>query len=152
MRRTVMLLGFALLLAVLIPGRMTAQQQGAAQTRERPDFSGTWRSSSAPAMTIQQNDQTLTVSAGSDSQTVNLTGAETRVERQGRNFAYTETSQARWVSSALVITKTTVSPIGTWQDLDVLSLDYGNKLTVVKLWTQTTAPLMGTTTATYTRD
>ena len=74
-------------------------------------------------MTIQQTGQTLTVSIGSDSQTVNLTGAETQAERQGRNFAYTETSQARWVGSALVVTKTTVSPIGTWQDLDVFSLD-----------------------------
>lgn len=141
--RTVVLVGVAAILGVLNQGRMTAQ--------ERPDFSGTWTSSSGPALAIKQSGQTLTVSTGAETQAINLDGSESQTRRQGRSFDYTQTSQARWVGSALLITRTTVSPIGTWQDLDVYSLDYGNKLTVVRIWTQTTAPMMGTTTSAYTR-
>jgi hypothetical protein len=115
----------------------------------RPDFSGRWTSSSGLVLAVQQQGQTLTVTRNSQTSTYNLDGSPSQFEREGRNFRSTLTAQARWVGSALLVTTTTVSPIGTWQDLEVYSLDYSDTLNVVHVFTQTTAPFMGTTTSTY---
>ena len=117
----------------------------------RPDFSGAWNGAGA-SLTIKQDAKTLTVTTGVDTRTYNLDGSDSRFEKKtDRGTVSQLTAQVRWVGSALLITTTTVSSIGTWQDLEVYSLDYGPKLTVVQVGTQTTRPMMYTTTTTYTR-
>ena len=133
MRRSAWLL---VVVAITLGGRTAAQS--------RPDFSGTW---SAPdsVLTIKQDAVTLTVSEGTDTRIYNLDGSE-RTDRVGKSQL---TAQARWVGSALVIATTTDSPIGKWQDLQVFSLDYGPKLSVVQVGAQMTQGMMYTTTKTY---
>jgi hypothetical protein len=134
---------FAWILAVItiaVTARVGAQA--------RPDFSGTW--GSPASLTIKQDARTLTVTTGGETRTYNLDGSDSRFERRSdRGTTSQLTSQATWVGSALVITTTTVSSIGTWEDLEVYSLDYGPKLTVVRVGTQTTRPMMYTTTTVY---
>ena len=146
-------------LALVLAALAGSDSRPAAQSR-RPDFSGSWKLASASGsggspsrLTIVQNDTTLTVTAGEQVRTYNLDGADTEVREVYPNTAATHTSQARWVGSALIIATTTAtSSIGTWQDMDVYSLDYGPKLVVVRVVTQTTSPMMATTTGVYERN
>jgi len=126
------------LIAVTVGGRLTAQQS-------RPDFSGAWTTPKS-SLSIRQDATTLTVSEGTEARTYNLDGSDSRFSN-ARGTQYT--ARTRWVGSALVISTTTVSQIGTWEDLQVYSMDYGPKLTVVNVFTQTTRPMMGTETRTY---
>jgi hypothetical protein len=114
----------------------------------RPDFSGTWTAPGS-SLTIRHAGTTLTVIEGTETRNYNLDGSDRPVERIGRADSSKMTAQARWVGSALVIATTTVSSIGTWQDLEVYSMDYGPKLSVVQVGTQTTSTLMYTVTKTY---
>jgi hypothetical protein len=115
----------------------------------RPDFSGAW-SGSGKSLTIQQNATTLAVTEGTQKRTYNLDGSESRFE-DANQYRSQMTARTRWVGSALVIETTTVSSIGTWQDLEVYSVDYGPKLSVVQVGTQTTHPMMYTTVETFTK-
>jgi len=121
---------------------------GSVAAQARPDFSGTW---GAPdSLTIKQDARTLTVTTRGETRTYNLDGSDSRFERRSDSGTTSQlTAQAKWVGSALLITTTTVSSIGTWEDLEVYSLDYGPKLTVVRVGTQTTRPMMYTTTTVY---
>ena len=130
--------------ALSLVGRVTAQQA-------RPDFSGKWQSEGA-SLVIKQDLATLTVADGSETTTYNLNGTETQRQQTGAKGTSTLTSRVQWVGSAMVVSTTTASPIGTWQDLDVYSMDYGPKLNVVHVGTQTTMPMMSTKTRTYTRN
>jgi len=119
----------------------------AAQTP--PDFSGDWKTPGS-SLTIRQDAKTLAVTTGGETRTYNLDGSDSRFERRSNRGTVSQlTAQAKWVGSALLVTTTTVSSIGTWQDLEVYSLDYGPKLTVVRVGTQTTRPMMYTTTTAY---
>jgi hypothetical protein len=117
---------------------------GPVAAQSRPDFSGAW---TAPDMSlaIRQNGTTMTVNEGGEVKTYNLDGSDSRFSKGNTQY----TARARWVGSALVIATTTVSSIGTWEDLEVYSLDYGPKLTVVYVGTQTTRPMMFTQTKTF---
>lgn len=119
-----------------------------AVAQSRPNFAGTWTQSNGTVLSITQNGQAISVTSGADKLHYNLDGSDSR--NSGANGS-TLTSQARWVGSALVVATTTMSPIGTWQDLDFYSMDYGPKLIVVHVRTQTTNPMMGTTVETYVR-
>jgi hypothetical protein len=125
---------------------------GGVAAQGRPDFSGTWRSADS-TLTIRQDDKTIVITAvGGKTAIYNLDGTDRRVaERTDRGTTSQVTTQAKWVGSALVITSTTVSSMGTWQDLEVYSLDYGPKLTKVLVGSQTTQGMMYTTTSTYVR-
>jgi hypothetical protein len=112
--------------------------------QSRPDFSGAW-TGPAGSLTIQQNEGTLTVSEGADVRTLNLDGSAGRFAKGDTQY----TARTRWVGSALVVSITTASPVGTWEDLEVYSLDYGPTLTVVYVGTQTRRPMMFTQTRTY---
>ena len=128
---------------------ITLSQHVSAQAR--PDFSGVWNAPGS-SLTIRQDEKTLRITQGAETRLYNLDGSDSRFERRtDRGTSSQLTAQVRWVGSALVVTTTTVSSIGTWQDLEVYSLDYGPKLTVVEVGTQTTRPMMYTTTVTYTR-
>jgi hypothetical protein len=116
-------LAWLLIVAVSIPG-------GRANAQSRPDFSGTWTTPGSSPLTIKQDAKTLTVTEGAQTRTFNLDGSESRFGEK--------TAQARWVGGS------------NWQDLEVYSLDYGPKLTVVQVGTQTTHPMMYTTVNTYT--
>jgi hypothetical protein len=130
------LIWLVILVAVTFVGRLTAQS--------RPDFSGTWTGPER-SLTIRQDGATLTVGEGTETRIYNLDGSESRFFKNDTKY----TAWTRWVGSALVIATTTVSSIGTWEDLEVYSLDYGPKLTVVYVGTQTTRPMMFTQTKTY---
>jgi hypothetical protein len=120
--------------------------------QSRPDFSGTWNAPGSPlTITIRQDDRTLTIGQGPDARIYNLDGSDSHFQATGRIGVSQLTAHARWVGAALVIATTTVSPIGTWEDLEVYSLDYGSKLSVVQVGTQTTSPMMSTTVKTYTK-
>jgi hypothetical protein len=134
---------------LLVVGLLLGLGDAVTAQGNRPDFSGRWTSPVGPALTIQRQGQAMTVTTESDTRTYNLDGSPSQFQREGRNFRSTVTAQAQWIGSALVVTTRTVSPIGTWQDLEVYSLDYGDTLTVVRVFTQTTEPFMGTTTSTY---
>jgi hypothetical protein len=114
-----------------------------------PNLSGTWTQSNGEPLTIAQSGSTLTVTEGGQPRPYNLDGMETKFERVTPRFTESLTAQAHWVSSALVVTITTVSPIGTWQDIEVYSVDYGGKLNRVKVSSAKTQPMMATTTQTY---
>jgi hypothetical protein len=117
----------------------------------RPDFSGVWNAPGS-SVTIRQDEKTFSITQGTETRIYNLDGSDSRFERRSHRGTSSQlTAQARWVGSALVVTTTTVSSIGTWQDLEIYSLDYGPKLTVVEVGTQTTRPMMYTTTVTYAR-
>ena len=89
---------------------------------------------------------------GAEARTYNLDGSESRFEGAATNrYRSQMTARTRWIGSALVIATTSVSEIGTWEDLHVYSLDYGPTLTMVNVFTQTTRPLMGTETKAYHR-
>ena len=55
-------------------------------------------------------------------------------------FTFARNDRSRWAG---------IRTIGTWEDLQVYSLDYGPKLTVVHVGSQTTIPMMFTETKTY---
>jgi hypothetical protein len=124
---------------------------GGVAAQGRPDLSGTWRSADS-TLTIRQDDKTIVITAvGGETAIYNLDGTDRRVEDRTDRGTSQVTTQAKWVGSALLITSTTVSSIGTWQDLEVYSLDYGPKLTKVLVGSQTTRGMMYTTTSTYVR-
>ena len=129
------------LLLMLVAGAFAGPE--AAQSR--PDFSGSWIAPDAAALTIQQSGTTMTVTEGADVKTYNLDGSDRQFSKGNTQY----TARARWVGSALVVATTTVSSIGTWENLEVYSLDYGPKLTVVYVGTQTTRPMMYTKTKTF---
>lgn len=131
-----------ILLLVLIGSRRDFAQA-------KPDFSGSWSAPGA-ALVIKQDSRTLTIGQDGETRTYSLDGFAHRLETAGRGGTSQVTSEARWIGSALLVTTRTVSGIGTWEDLEVYSLDYGPKLTVVRVTTQTTQPMMNTTTTTYT--
>jgi hypothetical protein len=133
---------------ILVVVAITPIRQVNAQTR--PDFSGTWNAPGS-SLRIRQDEKTLTVTAGTEIRIYNLDGSDSRFERRTDRGSSQLTAQVRWVGSALLITTTTRGSIGTWQDLEVYSLDYGPRLTVVQVGAQTTQPMMHTTTTTYTR-
>jgi hypothetical protein len=153
----------AVWLAVLLVVLTGSARNPAAQAR-RPDFSGSWRlvaspgsvgpstGGSSPTLLIVQNDTTLTVTAGEQTRAYNLDGSDAQNLAVSRNFNSALTSQARWIGAALTIATTSVTPMGTWQDLDVYSLDYGPKLVVVTVGTATTLPYMGTTIGVYQKE
>ncbi len=118
--------------AVTSGGTLTAQFRGA-------NLSGTWTAPGS-SLTIQQDASVLTVSNGTDSRTYNLDGSDSRAAKNGTQY----TARVRWVGSALVIATVTVSSIGTWEDLRVLSIDYGPKLSVVDVESQMTQGVMHT--------
>jgi hypothetical protein len=134
------------LVALTSGGRLIAQT-----TQTHPDFSGTW-SGPDGVLTITQQGDALTVMAGNETKVYNLDGSESRFEGAKSNQHTNQMrARTRWTGSALVVAVTTVSPIGTWEDLLVYSLDYGPKLNVVQVGTQTTRPMMSTQTKTYTK-
>ena len=116
--------------------------------QSRPDFSGTWNASGS-RLTIKHDAATLTVNDGSETCVYILDGSESRVERPGATETGQLTARTRWVQNALLIEARTVSKIGTWTDLEVYSLDYGPQLSVVRVYTQTRSPAMGTEVTTY---
>jgi hypothetical protein len=121
---------------IVISGRVSAQT--------RPDFSGVWVGSDK-SMVLQQTGSTLTVNEGTQRKAYNLDGSESRFQ-----FGRSEmTAQARWFGSALVVSIATVSPIGEWETVEVYSLDYGPKLSVVEVGSQTTRGVMYTNVKTY---
>jgi len=127
-------------LLILVAGPFVGSVTG----QSRPDLSGTWTRPDS-SLTIRQDAATLTVSQGTEVKIYNLDGSDSRFGKGDTQY----TARARWVGSALVVATTTVSPIGTWEDLDVYSLDYGPKLTVVSVGTQTRRPMMFTETRTF---
>lgn len=114
--------------------------------QSRPDFSGTW-TGSGNSITIRQNGVALTVGEGAQARVYNLDGAESRFVVGMSQMA----ARARWAGSALVVEVTHVTPSGTWVDVEVYSMDYGPKLSVVRVRTQTTHPMMYTTVDTYSK-
>ena len=118
-----------------------------AAAQARPDFSGTWLAPDS-TLKISHVGTRLTVTDLWDTRVYNLDGTDSRVETPDRSSTSPLTAQARWVESALVITTTTD---GRWQDLKVYSLDYGPKLSVVHVSSQTTVGMMSTKTTTYTK-
>jgi hypothetical protein len=112
--------------------------------QSRPDYAGTWAGTDG-SLTIRQDEGTLAVSGGAVVKMYNLNGSDSRFAKDDSQY----TARARWVGSALVVAITTVSPIGTWEDVEVYSLDYGPKLTIVHVGTQTRRPMMFTQTRTY---
>ena len=120
--------------------------EGLVSAQSHPDFSGAWIGS-GKSITIQQDAATITIGEGTQARIYNLDGSESRfVIGRGQM-----TARARWAGSAFVVDVTTVSPIGTWTDVEVYSIDYGQKLSVVQVRTQTTRPMMYTTVDTYSR-
>jgi hypothetical protein len=88
-----------------------------------PDLSGEWTAPGA-SLTIRQDARTLVVISGADTTTYNLDGADSRFERRtDRGTVSQLTAQANWIGSALLITTATVRSLGSWQDLEVYSLD-----------------------------
>jgi hypothetical protein len=156
MKAKIVLVGLIMVASLLVIGLWGQGGAGASGVPKqvgpvRPDFSGAW-SGSGKLLTIQQNATTLAVTEGTQKRTYNLDGSESRFEGAATNqYRSQMTARTRWVGSALVIETTTVSSIGTWQDLEVYSVDYGPKLSVVQIGTQTTHPLMYTTVATFTK-
>jgi hypothetical protein len=119
--------------------------------QERPDFSGAWRGSTA-LLSIKQSPTTLTVTKDSETYTYNLDGSESRWTGPRSQ----KTARVRWVQSALVVETRTISPTGSWTDMEVYSLDHGKsfgapQLSVVYVFTRETGPMMGTSVTTYTR-
>lgn len=139
MRRLIWLVVFV----VIAHGGSLSGQSG-------PNFSGTWTAPSS-MLTITQDATTLTVTEGAATRIYNLDGTPSRFQTSGSHGASQHTAHARWVQSALVIETTTISSIGRWTDLVVYSLDYGPRLSVVHVGTQTRSPMMSTTVTTYTR-
>ena len=136
-------LALLLVVVALTSGRMTAQS--------RPDFSGTWKGPDG-TIAITQDATTLIVRTEAEIRTYNLDGSPSRFEGASSNrYRSQKTAQARWVGSALVVAVTTVSPIGTWQDLEVYSLDHGPTLSVVSIGTRETSPMMFTSVKSYAR-
>ncbi len=131
-------------LLAMMGGRPNAQAD-----QSRPDFSGTWKGPDG-VLTIKRDGSTMTVTSGDKVKIYNLDGSESHFTGAASSqHAGQMTAVARWTGSALVVTVTTVSTMGTWEDLEVYSLDYGPKLTVVHVGTQTTRPMMSTHTNTY---
>jgi hypothetical protein len=102
----------------------------------QPDLSGTWtlisgtRAASSPLGaegTIAQDMSSLTFSTGARSLRYRLDGSESRNDWNGS----TQSSQARWVTKALLITTTTHSAAGEWEDAAICSLDAAGHLNVV---------------------
>jgi hypothetical protein len=120
--------------------------EGLVSAQSRPDFSGAW-GASGKSITIQQDATTITIGEGTQARIYNLDGSESHFV-VGRSQM---TARARWAGSAFVVDVTTVSPIGTWTDVEVYSMDYGQKLSVVQVRTQTTQPMMYTTVDTYSK-
>jgi len=112
----------------------------------RPDFSGSW-SASGRLLSIRQDATSLAVTSDSATRVYNLDGAESHF-RLGRAQV---TARARWVGSALVVELTSILEAGTWQDMEVYSLDYQRQLIVVRIETTTDQPMMSTTTSVYMR-
>jgi hypothetical protein len=131
--------GWLLLFVALTCGGLVSAQS-------RPDFSGAW-TAPGKSISIKQDAATITVGDGRDARIYNLNGSESRFD-VGRSQM---TARGRWAGSAFVVEVTTVSPIGTWTDVEVYSMDYGQKLSVVQVRTQTTAPMMYTTVDTYSK-
>ena len=100
----------------------------------KPDFSGTWTSSSArrPQLTISQDFSRLTITetdASLERKLVyRLDGSESRNETTSvSGEKWTHVSHAKWVSNGLVITTaTTRESIGRpWEWLTIYSLEAG---------------------------
>jgi hypothetical protein len=124
------------IVGIVIGGRVSAQA--------RPDFSGVWVGSDK-SLTLHQTESTLTIKEGTQRKTYNLDGSDSRFQ-----FGRSEMiAQARWFGSPLVVATTTVSPIGEWETVEVYSLDYGPKLSVVEVGSQTTRGVMHTNVKTY---
>ena len=132
------------LILVTSGGRLSAQS-----VQSHPDFAGTW-SGSDGVLSIRQDGSAMTVTAGDETKVYNLDGPESRFEGAKSNQHPSQTTaRTRWTGSALVVAVTTVSPIGTWENLVVYSLDYGPQLNAVEVGTQSTRPMMYTQTKTY---
>jgi hypothetical protein len=50
----------------------------------------------------------------------------------------------------MLVTTTTTTADGSWKDYDIYTLDFGPKLTVIHLRTQSVVPMMATTATVYT--
>jgi hypothetical protein len=117
----------------------------------RPDFSGTWTlAAGSPApiggllgsdAVITHDEGTISFRSGNRSTAYRLDGNETLSTRTTvRGDRWTEVSQARWVTHALLITTTTdAGPTGRWEDLLILSLSGENALNVVTVSTAKSA-------------
>jgi hypothetical protein len=137
----------------LLPISMSAQQ--------RPNFAGTWVLVSDTAAyvdgplghegTITQDESSVTFTSGARSLTYRLDQPETvNTTATVRGDLWTLTSQVRWVQHALLVTTTTRSPIGTWEDMTVCSLDgHGNLNIVVLATSKSQQAAMGTILLTY---
>lgn len=118
---------------------------GRAQERRpliSPDFSGTWAVVNAEGIaysplgaqfTVTQDPSSITFTGARGAATYKLDGTESRrTIGTATGGAWTLTSQARFVTHALLVTtKTEAGPTGQWEDLMVLALDSSGTLSLV---------------------
>jgi hypothetical protein len=125
-------------LCALLSSQVSAQQ--------RPNFAGRWVLVSDTAAyvdgplgregTVTQDERSVTFTSGTRSVTYRLDRPETvNTTTTVRGDSWTLVSQVRWVQHALLVTTTTRSPIGTWEDMMVCSLDGRGNLNIVVLST-----------------
>jgi len=131
MRKTLFLLAVGVVIGLGAVG-----PSARARLAVQADFSGTWvvvsgtgaaNSPLGAEGTIAQDASSLTFSTGGRSLRYHLDGSESR------NDAGTSTqiSQARWITKAVLITTTTHSAAGQWEDAAICSLDAAGHLNVV---------------------
>lgn len=117
-------------------GLSTAGPLARTRLQGQPDLSGTWTLVSGAGTsidllgvegTIAEDASLLTFSTGGRSLRFRLDGSESRND----GVASTQLSQVRWVTKAHLITTTTHSAAGQWEDAAICSLDAAGHLTVV---------------------
>ena len=149
-------------LVVLALGSTPRAAQSAAQTR--PDFSGKWTLVSTSSFaggplarggTITQDEASVTFTASQgQAVTYRIDGSEnSRTTTTVAGVVWGLTSQARWVTNALLVTTKYVTNIGQWEDLVVCSLDGdGNLIVVTVSAVKTSQRGMSTETLIYRKD
>jgi len=120
----------------LIAGMVT-MLTASGMAQERASFAGTWTAVTGPQrLAIEQSIAQLVVTdARGQKLTYRLDGSESRNETfTVRGEKWTHVSQARWVSSAVVITTTTTREAGQhWDWLTIYRRDGSGNLQVTTL-------------------
>jgi hypothetical protein len=135
---------------------------------QKPNLSGKWTLVTAPELdpvrpqssplgyegNITQDGTSVTFTTGNRSITYRLDLPESQNPLTTmRGDSWLLASQARWVQNALLVVTKTTSPIGTWEDMLICSLDGDGNLNVVVLGTpKSQQAAMITTLLTYRRN